>query len=258
MAPVITDWRTFDAERDLVFHEPKQNTHRGFGIKLQVQDAKSGVVDLYHQTPVLRMPFAIGDMQGDYGVKYEATFSFPGYIHDADAEKGTTFPGDEEMQNYHTFLTKWDEFNLKLATSRTQEWFKKKYTKEVIQELYKYQLKESSDPTKYSPLFRTKVPFKYDKFTCKFFDSKGNKLNDDCIQKGTKVVALIKTNSMWFAGKGFGVTHQVEQFMVMEEESFDDCAITVNGVAPVPLPSDEAIFEQPPEKKQRSSESTPS
>lgn len=232
--PTITDWRTFDPQKDLVFHEPKQNSHRGFGIKLQVQHGDGQVIDMYHQTPVLRMPFAIGEMEGDYGKKYEATFSFPGYVYDESAPGQSTFPGDEEMEKYHRFLHNWDEFNLNLAASKTQEWFKKRYSKEVIKELYKYQLKESSEPEKYSQLFRTKVPFRYDNFNCGFYDSKGNEISSDMITRGTKVIALIKTTSMWFAGKGFGVSHQVEQLMVMDEETFTGCAIMVDGKVPVP------------------------
>lgn len=244
--PTITDWRTFNPQKDLVFHEPKQNSHRGFGIKLQVQHGDGQVIDMYHQTPVLRMPFAIGEMEGDYGKKYEATFSFPGYVHDENAPGQSTFPGDEEMEKYHRFLHNWDEFNLDLAASKTQEWFKKRYSKEVIKELYKYQLKESSEPEKYSQLFRTKVPFRYDNFNCGFYDSKGNEISSDMITRGTKVIALVKTTSMWFAGKGFGVSHQVEQLMVMDEETFTGCAIMVDGKVPVPAdehggaPDDEA------------------
>ena len=231
--PTITDWRTFDPKRDLVFHEPKQNSHRGFGIKLQVsRDGQA--IDMYHQTPVLRMPFAIGEMEGDYGKKYEATFSFPGYQYDENAPGQSVFPGDPEMEAYHRFLHGWDEFNLNLAASKTKEWFKKQYSKEVIKELYKYQLKESSEPEKYSQLFRTKVPFRYDNFNCSFYDSKGNAIGSDQITRGSKVIALVKTTSMWFAGKGFGVSHQVEQLMVMDEETFTGCAIMVDGKVPVP------------------------
>ena len=102
----------------------------------------------------------------------------------------------------------------------------------MVRELYKYMLKESSEPEKYSQLFRTKVPFRYDNFQCKFYDVNGNELKSDSITRGTKVIPLIKTTSMWFAGKGFGLTHQVEQMMVMDEETFDSCAIEVNGVVP--------------------------
>lgn len=228
--PHITDWRNFDPKRDLQFQTPKANSHRGFGIGVRVKGPDGNICEMYHQTPVLRLPFAIGEMEGDYGKKYEATFSFPGYVYDENAPGQSTFPSDPEMEAYHEFLHNWDEFTLELATSKTQEWFKKKYSREVIQELYKHMLKDSTEPTKYSKLFRTKVPFRYDKFSCGFFDSKGNKVSSDVIQRGSKVVALVKTTQMWFAGKGFGVSHQVEQFMVMDEESFEGCAITVDGV----------------------------
>lgn len=248
--PKVTDWRTFQADRDLVFHDPKSNSHRGFSIKLQIRPNGEGApIDFYHQTPVLRMPFAIGEMEGDYGKKFEATFSFPGYAHDKNMPGESSFPGDSEMAAYHRFLHDWDEFNLNLAASKTKEWFKKKYTKEVIAELYKFQLKESSEPEKYSQLFRTKVPFRYDTFGCCFFDSKGNAITSDQIQRGSKVIALIKTNSMWFAGKGFGVTHQVEQLMVMDEETFSGCAITVDGVVPTPTAAEEEEEDAPAAKR---------
>lgn len=226
--PHITDWRTFDPAKDLVFQEPKANSHRGFGINLKTRDPNGEVCEMYHQSPVLRMPFSIGEMEGDYGKKYEATFSFPGYVHDADAPGGSKFPSDPEMEAYHLFLHNWDEFTLNLAASKSSTWFKKKYSREVIQELYKHMLKDSTEPEKYSKLFRTKVPFRYDKFNCSFFDAKGNEVSSEVIQRGSRVVALIKTTQMWFAGKGFGVSHQVEQFMVMDEESFDGCAIKID------------------------------
>jgi hypothetical protein len=245
MPPTITDWRSFDFEKHLLFEDARQNSHRGFSMRIQVRNGDKAI-DMYHQTPVLRMPFGIGSMEGDYGKKYEATFSFPGYVHDPDADDEASFPGDPEIAEYHKFLHQWDEFNLDLATSKTQDWFKKKYSKEVIKELYKYQLKESSDPTKYSKLFRTKVPFKYDEFGCNFYGADGKVIPAERVVKGTKVVALIKTTGMWFAGKGFGVTHQVEQFMVMEEESFDTCAISINGGVPDVVPhADGSIFNRP-------------
>ena len=126
--PTITDWRTFNPKRDLVFHEPKQNSHRGFGIKLQVQHGDGQVIDMYHQTPVLRMPFAIGEMEGDYGKKYEAR-SRSRATSTTRTRRSSSFPGDEEMENYHRFLHNWDEFNLDLAASKTKEWFKKHYSR---------------------------------------------------------------------------------------------------------------------------------
>lgn len=232
--PHISDWRTFDPDTDLLFETPKQNSHRGFSIKLQVKGDNGTAVDMYHQGPVLRLPFAIGDMEGDYGKKYEATFSFPGYSYNPDKPGCSEFPDDPEMEAYHLFLHNLDEYFVNLAASKTKEWFKKKYSKEVIRELYKYMLKEPSEPEKYSKLFRTKVPFRYDRFHCAFYDSKGNEITADKIQRGARVIPLIKTTSLWFAGKGFGVTHQVEQLMVMDEETFSACAIKVNGTVPVP------------------------
>jgi hypothetical protein len=198
-------------------------------MKLSVSKDDGTKTEMYHQTPVLRLPFGVGEQEGDYGKKYEATMSFPGYVH-SDTAPGNAQFDDPVMQQYHDWLTTWDENNLALATDNTQEWFKKKYSREVIQELYKYQLKDSSDPSKYSKLMRTKVPFRYDAFTCQVYDSNGVSIGIERLTRGSRVIALIKTTGMWFAGKGFGVTHQVEQFMLMEEESFDSCAISSGTV----------------------------
>lgn len=248
--PHITDWRNFDPERDLVFQEPKANSHRGFGINIKTRNPGGEVCEMYHQSPVLRLPFGIGEMDGDYGKKFEATFAFPGYQHDENAPAQSAFE-DPEMQAYHNFLHNWDEFTLNMAASKSSAWFKKNYSREVIQELYKHMLKDPTDP-KYSKLFRTKVPFRYDKFNCAFFDSKGNEVSSEAIQRGSRVVALIKTTQMWFAGKGFGLSHQVEQFMVMDEESFSGCAITIGDDVTVHGDTEEASdVDAPLHKRQK-------
>lgn len=224
MAPHITNWRALDPA-DIILGAPRSNSHRGFSMKIAVAKDDGQQTDMYHQTPVMRLPFGISVHEGDYGKKYEATMAFPGYVYDAASPAQSAFP-DSEMQAYSDWLAKWDEHNLDIATENTTEWFKKKYSKEVVRELYKYQLKDSSEPEKYSKLFRTKVPFRYDEFACDVFDSNGTKIPLERLTKGSRVIALVKTSGLWFAGKGFGVSHQVEQFMLMEEETFDSCAIT--------------------------------
>jgi hypothetical protein len=235
--PRIIDWRTINDD-NLVFEEPRQNAHHGLTVGIKYRDPKTGALHpILHQTPLMRIPFGITDKKGEYGRKVEVNLSFSngGYHSTVNDEEETVHLWDDsdegaEMKAYFEWVSAWDTRNVAAAIENTTKWFRKPISPVVIEELYKNNVKASSDPSKYSPTFRTKIPTTKDANetpTSEFFGAKKEVITMNQVVQGSKVIALMKITGLWFAGKSFGMNFTLIQLVQMGSEKFKGCAISI-------------------------------
>lgn len=148
------------------------------------------------------------------------------------------------MEEFHKWVKMWDTLNPKNVTANSKEYFRKEISDMVVHELYKQNIKPSSQPDKYAPTFRCKIPVSSDEPTADFYavDSQGTSPTDmNRIKNGSRVIALLKTTGLWFAGKSFGMNFHVVQMVQLASDKFEGCAIAVPShllpapAAPAPL-----------------------
>lgn len=231
MPPTILAWKDID-RKSIVFEEPRQNSHHGLTVPIKYVDTQGNRHPICFQTPIMRLPFGISDRKGEYGRKIEANFSFHGYAPrvEVDANDGlqvTPDFTDKEMAEFYKWIAMWDKINVESAVDNGEIWFKKKISREVVQELYKPNIKPSSQPDKYSPTVRAKIPTaktEGEEPAADFFTIDKDKQQLTEITRGSKVIALVKVTGLWFAGKSFGMNYTITQ-MVTWNDKFEGCAI---------------------------------
>ena len=201
--------------KDFQVTEPKVNNFGGkFAYVNYDGESKYGI-----QTPKMRMPFKMSIFTPENGdaPKYSISLAF-----------------DKDNKNIKMFFDKMVEFDkyiINLGVKNSQKWFKKKHKRAVVEALYSPIVRFSTDKKtgekndKFSPTFKLKL-YKNrttGDFVCKVFDNKKVKLEltDELLTQGTKVTALFKPSSLWFAGGKFGVSFNVNQMKVeiMEKET---------------------------------------
>jgi hypothetical protein len=181
---------------------------------------------LYVITPEMKS-WGISDWTDDTGKsneKYTISLSF-----------SNTNPEDQVE-----FLEKLKEFEEKIledAVERSESWWGEKMTKDVLKHMYFPFLKYPKIPgTKKLdmsklPSLRPKVPYYNGKWGDSFavfsatnkeklFPSETYQSPIDLIPKGSTVRCVIQFQSLWFGGKGWGVTVRAVQCVVKPGESY--------------------------------------
>ena len=73
--------------------------------------------------------------------------------------------------------------------------------------------------------------------------------------KGLRVIPLIKTSGLWFAGKSYGMSFQVVQMMIFFRSEFVGCAIETDETEEVDVDQPLIDTDEPSKKKQKTSDS---
>ena len=262
--PQVLDWSKL-TEDTIVFESSKQNKHNGISVPVKYKDENGRLHPIVIQTPVMSLPFGISDKELEkYGRKIEASLSFPNYAPsiDSDGEVHANWE-DEGMSAFFKWFAMWDELNPRIVAERSDSFFKKKISQVVIEELYKPNIKPSSKPDKYSPTVRCKIPVASDQPTADFFalEPSGTvPIDMNRVKNGARVLCLLKTSGLWFAGKSFGMNFHVVQMVQLQSDKFEGCAVKVppslypapyaDGFDPGTPPN--AAEDAPPAKKLKS------
>lgn len=240
MAPIILDWKNIDVEQDLRFSAaPKKGMqHDGFSVFMNVMDTESGQeVPFYHQAPMMALPFGISTKEQNGKIMYKANFSFSSVRYDPVSEKWT---GEEEMLKYFEFIRGLDEYNKTHVHKNFKTWFKKEVKKEVLDEFYFNNLWTGDKVMngEYAPTFSAKLKASANQVITKFFSNKQKpdgtyesiefEENESGLWRGLKVIPLLRTSGLWFAGKTYGMSFQIEQMMIFFKNEFVGCAIDVD------------------------------
>ena len=180
-----------------------------------------GTQKLRIQTPVMYMPYGIGEGYEDKTIKnpevkknvdkkYDLTISFKGF---------------DENVKIETFLNKMKEIEAEIidkAFENREPWFKDDYdgNKAFVSRMFSPMIKVDKDPKtgkvvgKYPPTFRAKVPYDgaNDKFNFDAFDMESNEIDFTTIiskLKGGRTQLIIELTGIWMAGGKFGCTWKV-------------------------------------------------
>lgn len=195
-----------------------------------------GVEKLTIQTPVLSVPYGIGEpydvkeaikngtIVPDKEKKYDLTVSFRGID---DNPKVKSF--HDKLKEIETKIID-DAFNNRLS------WFKDDFdgNKSFVSKLFTPIVKVDKDPNtgkpvgKYPPTFKAKLPYdnKSNSFMFDSFDMENNELDFNKIinnLKGAKAQLIIQLTGIWFAGGKYGCSWKVvsSKFQLQQNSKFN-------------------------------------
>jgi hypothetical protein len=194
----------------VTFGKHKPNTNGGYNIEIGVGDTNNESVI---QTPKMRAPF---------GVSTDKTNPFKKSLD-------VSFQGSDtnaSIKSFRDMVEKVDTLTIDYALKNSETFFKKKLTRDVISEYYYSGIKVSkkeqySDTFKFKLLFLKPNPEKNlpnGKFITSFWTPKGEEQNENFLDKGDSVTALLKPQMLWVANRSFGVTWVCTQLMVYKQQ----------------------------------------
>jgi len=202
----------------ITFSTPKTNR---FGGKLVYLNYERGPLRV--QTPKMSLPFGVSKWEsapGSNSFKYLMEFSFNDMVN------------DPKMKKFYESIREVEDKVKSHAELQSVSWFKKKQSREIIDEFFKSQLKHSLDgegniTETYPPRLRSKLIHNdQDGFRVDVYDSVKNgdgeyerlsldKDNlEDVVPRGSKTVAILECTGIWFVEKSFGVSWKVVQVKV--------------------------------------------
>jgi hypothetical protein len=207
--PSVLTATTFDVNT-VTFGKHKPNTNGGYNIELAVGDSTN---ETLLQTPKMRAPFGIStDKTNPF--KKSLDVSFQGH------------ETSESIKALRVLIEKMDNVTIDYALKNSKTFFKKELTRDVIAEYYYSGIKISkkeqySDTFKFKLLFMKPNPEKNlpnGKYITSFWDPKGDEKNENYLDKGDSVTALIKPQMLWVANRSFGITWVCTQVRVHKQQ----------------------------------------
>lgn len=170
------------------------------------------------QTPEMSCPYGLSkwDNDGKGPAKYTLDLSFKGY------------DSRDAVKKFFQGLSDFDSALLDNGLTRSEEFFKRKYSsKDVVEALYTSVVRRSKDD-KYPPTFKMTIPYDHatGEFRCKAFDKVTKEpLDFNSINlKGAKVTAIVQCTGVWIAGGKFGSTWKALQLRVEQSAKIADYA----------------------------------
>ena len=214
---------------DFVFGETKKGRdHDGFSVPLKVKDKNGMLQNFVHIGPEMAIPFGLKEKVTKFGSRFSCDMTFPNVNRNEQGE----LQGPDDLVGYAKWLFDIEELNKQACIKNSKEWFGKTYKMDVINEFYFKSIMDARQPEKYSPTFTTRIKHSPSKgFETKFYNQKREPIKFEDIKAGSRLIPLIETTGLWFAGKSFGMSFKVLQVMVFEKEEFDTCVID-NPYAP--------------------------
>ncbi len=127
------------------------------------------------------------------------------------------FQENEAVASFHTFLSDLDSKLIADAAANSQEWFKKEMSAEVCGALYTRQLRASTQPDKYPPSFKLKVPYydsawKCDAYTPNNHENYSEGELNQLIAGRCRIRFIMQCKGIWItAANKFGVSWAAAQ-----------------------------------------------
>ena len=192
----------------ITFSEPKPFGDNGGKIVY----VKYNDSDFNIQCPKMGVPYGLSKYDDGSRVKFTLDMSF--------RDKDT----NTRVEKLHDMLEEFDKNVVKTAVKSSSTWFKKKMSKEVLNELFTPSVKRAKDKDtgeftdKYPSTFKVKVPWYEGRFTKPIFhmDSQESLEGDweELLSKGSMVKTIVSHGGIWFAGGKFGSLWQIKQIKV--------------------------------------------
>jgi len=184
MNNIVRDFDCFDANF-MEFSEAKTNYSGGKSVFVKYNGDK-----LRFQSPTMNVPFGINENNGKDRLSIDFSAS------------------DEQFQN---FLTKIETRVCDAALDNSEQWFRKKLTPTVINELFKRTMKTHE---KFPPLMRMKLPTNDGQFTGEIYDINEKMLSQTAIQKRGRIQVIAELAGIYFVAKDFGLSWKILQVKV--------------------------------------------
>jgi len=194
-----------------------------------------GVEKLTIQTPVLSVPYGIGE---PYEVKEALKTGAAVPEKEKKYDLTVSFRGIDENPKVKSFHDKMKEIENKViddAFTNRLAWFKDDFdgNKSFVSKLFTPIVKIDKDPNtgkpvgKYPPTFKAKLPYdnKSNTFMFDSFDMENNELDFNSIinnLKGAKAQLIIQLTGIWFAGGKYGCSWKVvsAKFQLQQSSKF--------------------------------------
>ena len=157
------------------------------------------------QTPAMVLPFGVTPYEDNGEIQsYSVDLSF------------RTADVDPKVAEFKTKIDALDEIMIDVATERSEEWFGKKMTKELVAEFYR-KLVNNKNP-QYPPVLKVKVGVGMNgEPNAQFYDESRNPVSIEYLSKGTVVKMICEVSSVWFVNKTFGCTFRLAQAAVVSK-----------------------------------------
>jgi hypothetical protein len=209
--PSVLTATNFDVN-NVTFGKHKPNTNGGYNIELTIGDSTN---ETLIQSPKMRAPFGIGtDKTNPF--KKSLDISFQGQ------------DTSDSIKAFRAVMEKMDNIAIDYALKNSKTFFnsKKELTRDIIEEYYCSGIKKSKRE-EYSDTFRFKLQFlkpnpdknlPNGKYLTSFWDPKGEEKNENYLDKGDSITALIKPQMFWVASKQFGITWVCTQVRVHKQQ----------------------------------------
>ena len=197
MACVIL-YKNFDASA-ITCGELSKNKAGGNQVALMYNGNRQRIV---LQTPKLAAPFGVSEYVPDVGpIKYSLDASFKG------------MDTDKRLAAFYETVREIDARMIDLAVENSPRWFRKKMSKEVVEELYRPLIKESKQPEKYAPTIKFKIRNDPSQSIEAYMNRERFDMAD--FQSGSTVKCIVDFAPVWFVNKQFGLTMSLVQLEVV-------------------------------------------
>lgn len=168
------------------------------------------------QTPALHLPWGITPYQ-DKATGAIQSFSMDVSFRDA--------------PEFLETMTALDEVMIDACVSRSQDWFGKPMSREIIQDMdiVRKCVKKPSNP-QYAPTMRIKVPVINGVEQTRFYDEKREPVDIEYVTKGSCVRVIMELSPVWFLNKMCGVSWKAVQVAVVSKPArVEDYAFVDEG-----------------------------
>ena len=213
----------FDKDQ-VTFLPPRQNKLGGQSVLVNYNNGDN-TGPFFLQTCRVRVPFGIDSSKPENGpVKYHISLS----LANADTQ-------NEQLHKLTNNIRAIDDAAKEMPV-KSDAWFGKKLSSELVNEFYKSAEKFPKD-SKWPSNLKVKLPFDAKKGEPQFklydenkkeinvLDENGE-LNSDAIPRGCEAVCLIQTTGVWFVGKTqFGVGYKLVQAKIYKSNKLSGYSI---------------------------------
>jgi hypothetical protein len=198
MATVMM-YKNFDASK-ISCGVVNKNRAGGNQVSLMYNEKRGNIII---QTPTMRAPFGLSEYVPENGgePKYSIDASFNGYSD------------DPKIRMFLDVVKAIDEHMVAIGVEHSVEWFGKKMSREVVEELYRPLIKESKEPEKYAPTCKCKIR---DIHKVEAFTKNREPYSVSDLLPGSSIRMILEFSPIWFVNKQFGVTLNLIQFEFLE------------------------------------------
>lgn len=159
------------------------------------------------QTPNMVLPFGVTPYQDTPGGDIQS-YSVDVSFRTADV--------DPKVADFQKKIEALDEYMIDVATERSQEWFGKSMTRELVSEFYR-KLINNKNPA-YPPVLKVKVGVGLNgEPSAHFYDESKTPVSIEYLGKGSTVKMICELSSVWFVNKTFGCTFRLSQAAVVSK-----------------------------------------